>query len=321
MNKSCKNTRRNLVRDSKAKFSSQDFELTKTDQVAVESFLSHARTWSAQNQWAVGVSEVALGASILAWGIQSGAIEFGTHLVGSALSSLPGSAEIGAMMGVSMGATAAAFIGSIGIVGMGSAIAVPALMLIGAGATVFGAFGYTVGDLTEQFLQASYGDVLAGGSAALVGVALILDGCQRLMKDDKVIQATSNVRDGIVRLTRLNAKILASSVQDIQNIARAMTLPPENPVDAVGSVGTGLTMGAAGTAAGAAVAASTVTVLGSGTLGSAAVALGLVSAPLWPLLAGGSAGLAVGYGLWKAARHYSRKVIDADTALEPKLLR
>ena len=309
------------MRDSKAKFSSQDFELTKTDQVAVESFLSHARTWSAQNQWAVGVSEVALGASILAWGIQSGAIEFGTHLVGSALSSLPGSAEIGAMMGVSMGATAAAFIGSIGIVGMGSAIAVPALMLIGAGATVFGAFGYTVGDLTEQFLQASYGDVLAGGSAALVGVALILDGCQRLMKDDKVIQATSNVRDGIVRLTRLNAKILASSVQDIQNIARAMTLPPENPVDAVGSVGTGLTMGAAGTAAGAAVAASTVTVLGSGTLGSAAVALGLVSAPLWPLLAGGSAGLAVGYGLWKAARHYSRKVIDADTALEPKLLR
>lgn len=51
--------------------------------------------------------------------------------------------------------------------------------------------------------------------------------------------------------------------------------------------------------AGALIAPSLVTVMGSSTLGSAALAMGLVSAPVWPIVAGVGVGLAAGYGLWK----------------------
>jgi hypothetical protein len=49
----------------------------------------------------------------------------------------------------------------------------------------------------------------------------------------------------------------------------------------------------AGAFIGPAVAASTVTVMGSSALGGAALTLGLVSAPVWPVVAVGAAGAAV----------------------------
>lgn len=60
----------------------------------------------------------------------------------------------------------------------------------------------------------------------------------------------------------------------------------------------------AGTSLGGSVAAGSVTVLGSHALGGVALSLGLVSAPLWPVIAGGAAGLAVGYGAWKLCRAF-----------------
>jgi hypothetical protein len=106
---------------------------------------------------------------------------------------------------------------------------------------------------------------------------------------------------------QLAAEVIANSLDDLLAIAKAMAALPEDAVDAAGSAASGLGVGAVGTAAGAAIAASTVTVLGSTTLGSAALTLGLVSAPLWPVIVGGSAGLAIGYGAWKAAKHFMRK--------------
>jgi hypothetical protein len=66
-------------------------------------------------------------------------------------------------------------------------------------------------------------------------------------------------------------------------------------------VGAGATVaaGAGGAAAGAAYAAGTVTVLGSSTLGGIGVSLGLVSAPIWPVIAGGLGAAGLGYMGWK----------------------
>lgn len=288
-------------------FGTTSIALAIADQTSIESFRERAANWASSNQCAIGIAEVALGAALLAWGIQNGAIDVGSQIVGSVLSPFPGGGAIGAVAGGGIGATAAAFIGSIGIVGMGSALAVPAILLIGAGATVFSSFGYMVGDLAESFLQPSFADLLGSGSAALVGVALIVDGCRRLIKDKKILKLAADLTDGAIRLTQLAAEVIANSLDDLLAIAKAMAALPEDAVDAAGSAASGLGVGAVGTAAGAAIAASTVTVLGSTTLGSAAITLGLVSAPLWPVIVGGSAGLAIGYGAWKAAKHFMRK--------------
>lgn len=84
----------------------------------------------------------------------------------------------------------------------------------------------------------------------------------------------------------------------------AAKLAPDDAMDAAGGLATSATMAAAGAATASAAAASSVTVLGSSTLGSAAVALGLVSAPLWPAIAGAAAAGTVGYVLWKAVRKF-----------------
>lgn len=55
------------------------------------------------------------------------------------------------------------------------------------------------------------------------------------------------------------------------------------------------------------IAAGSVTVLGSHGLGAAALSLGLISAPVWPVIAGGAAGLAVGLAGWKVVKHYRNK--------------
>lgn len=69
-------------------------------------------------------------------------------------------------------------------------------------------------------------------------------------------------------------------------------------------VGAGATVaaGAGGAAAGAAYAASTVTVLGSSTLGGIGLSLGLVSAPVWPVIAGSVGAAGLGYVGWKVLR-------------------
>ena len=59
-----------------------------------------------------------------------------------------------------------------------------------------------------------------------------------------------------------------------------------------------------GTAIGSGIPIGSVTVLGSQGLGAVALSLGLVSAPVWPLIAGGAAGLALGVAVWKGIQHF-----------------
>jgi hypothetical protein len=65
------------------------------------------------------------------------------------------------------------------------------------------------------------------------------------------------------------------------------------------AVRSGVLTGAGAAAVGAVVAPTFATVMGSSTLGTAAVSLGLVAAPVWPIIAGAGVGLVAGYGLWR----------------------
>ena len=284
-----------------------DIPIPENDQNTIQRAIKHATEWASKHQWEVGVAEMALGAAVLSWAVQNGVVEMGRDLIATQLSGINTEAAVGSGVGAGIGGTAAAFVGSVGVAAMGTAFAVPALVLIGSGAAVFGAFGYVVGDQIHGFLQPTLSDVALAGSAALIGVALLVDGARRVIKDKRVLNMVSKVSEHVIHLVPFSGKVVARSLAELKAIAASMAAVPESAADAAGTVAMSATMAAAGTAAGAAAAAASVTVLGSSSLGALALSLGLVSAPLWPVIAGGAAGATLGYGLWKAARHFMLK--------------
>lgn len=94
--------------------------------------------------------------------------------------------------------------------------------------------------------------------------------------------------------------------QRAADISSEMLDKPVALGDVVGA-GAAVAAGAGGAAAGAAYAASTVTVLGSSTLGGVGLSLGLVPAPVWPVIAGGVGAAGLGLVGWKLLRSALRR--------------
>ncbi len=251
--------------------------------------------WATKNQWAVGAAEMALGASVIVWGIQSGNLQIGKDVQGTDIGA------IGATIGGGLGALATSVIGGVGVVAMGSGIGIPAAALIAGGAAIFGAMGYTMGDSYQRFMSPPGGFGFADAAILTIGIALIVDGARRAIKDERILKIASNIKNGVIYLAKITAKVVARSVAEL-------TKWSENPEIKGAFMGIGSTMSALGGAAiGGHLAAGSVTVLGSHALGGAALSLGLVSAPLWPVLAGGAAGLAIGVAGWKAVKKFRNK--------------
>lgn len=265
------------------------------DKQHFQTLLGYCKEWCERNQWAVGVGEMALGAAVITWGLQTGNIDMGSHVVGSQWS------DIGAGAGAGIGGIAASFIGSIGITAMGGAIGIPAAVLIGGGSAIFGAFGYSVGDMAQKFFQPPGGFGFTDASILAIGIALLVDGARRLITDEKVLALVSSLQDGVIKLAKLTAKVIAKTMAELKALIEKL-----NAEDAAIGATTGVTA-ATGAALGGSLAAGSVTVLGSHGLGAVALSLGLVSAPVWPIIAGGAAGLAVGVAGWKVVKNYRNK--------------
>lgn len=264
--------------------------LTQIDEAVRLSFLERCKAWASTHQAEVGVAEMAMGAALLAWGVSSGHVLMGDHVVASKLAGV--GAKIGAAGGAAFGATMAAtllqglFVGGVALVQ--GVVAVPAAVLIGGSALVLSAFGYTAGDVLGGFMGPNMAEMLGTASVLAVGLALFVDGARRFVKDKRVLATTARFADGVVHLVQRMGVIVARTQGELQHVAKEVL---ENPVTA-GATGVG--GAAAGAAIGASLAAGSVTVLGSHTLGAAALSLGLVSAPVWPVVAGAAAGLSVG---------------------------
>lgn len=268
--------------------------------------------WGGEHQAEIGVVEMALGAGILYWGVQSGAIHIGTDLVGSKLSEVVGSVAAG-VGGVASPWLTSIFVGGIpGVAGVTMLPAMPALVLAAGAAAVLGTFGYGATDLIAKFTDWATEPTLAqyatGASIVTVGIALMIDGARRLIKDERVLKSASNFKDGVISLSESSTEIVVKSWEDLQNIIAELAKSP------AASASTGA---AAGAAIGGTIAASSVTVLGSHTLGAAALSLGLVSAPVWPIIAGGAAGIALGVAAWKGVKYYKGKPKEPPTPLLP----
>lgn len=277
--------------------------LPDSDKPRLDHALRYIRDWCEQHKWQVGAGEMALGAGLIAYGVQSGAVEMGMQLIAGVLdddmtSNLLGGAT-GGVSGMALGV-----LGNIGIVAGGTAIGVPAMALALGGGLILGLAGYGVGGIVHQFLNPvpDIASTVAGTSLLSLGLILMADGARRIAGDKAVTSLVTRFTDGALELGVASYKSLLRTSGDLtQYLAtdtgaflREVATNPKWSVSTAAAV-------TAGAAAGSAVAASSVTVLGSQALGGLALSLGLVSAPIWPVIAGGGLALGAAYGAWKFA--------------------
>ena len=285
--------------------------MTDADKNIFSAALEYTKDWCGEHQWEVGVAEMALGSAAIAWGIQNGVIEMGHDLVVRATSNFNIGEMAGGAIGGVAGAIGGAILGGIGVAALGTAVGIPTIAIVGGGTLLFGSFGYTVGDLTGKFLNppVDLGEFLGGASVMAIGLALLIDGARRVVKDQRVIAMGTKLVDGIIYLGNQSAQIVAKTTKEFYRLADKMipdSLGIPGPVVTT-TAATATATVATGAAVGSSLAAGSVTVLGSQTVGAAALSLGLVSAPVWPGIAGGAAGLAVGYGAFRTVRHFTAR--------------
>lgn len=254
-----------------------------------------AERFTAKHALAVGVAEMAFGGAILAWGLKAGALDMGMHVLATALPTAGAAAGGAAGLGLSV-------VGSIGVAAMGTAFCVPGAVLVAGGTFLLAAAGYAIGDVIGDFLDPSLLTSLKGPALATLGVYLLVSGARRAMGSSQVVDLSARVNGLSLELSDYMGSIVARSAKELRQLAADMARLPSDPVDAAGSAGAAVVAGAAGAAIGGAAAAGAVTVAGSSTLGGVALALGLASAPLWPVIACTAAGAAVGYTVWKASK-------------------
>lgn len=280
--------------------------LSPADTSARLRLLERCKVWAAAHQAEIGIAEMALGAALLAWGVSNGQVLMGEHAVASRLSDLGASAggAVGGAAGAGFAVTLlkGLFVG--GMVGVQGVVAVPALVLVGGGALILGAFGYTAGDIAGRLIEPNLGELLGAASALSVGLAFLVDGARRFIKDERVLAVSARFVNGVIHLVQRTGELVATTLDELKLLAQEFA---KNPAAAAASGG-GAAL--AGGAVGASLAAGSVTVLGSHTLGAAAVSLGLVSAPVWPIVACGAAGLAAGAALFVAAKRLARRGHD-----------
>ena len=259
--------------------------------------LEHCKTWCSAHQAEVGLAEMALGASVIAMGVHTGQIHFGDELVATQLSD---GGMFGGGVGAGLAGIGTSLLGSIGVAGT-ITFGIPALVLAGGGMLIFGAAGYAVGDIASKLLAPEIGmsDLLAGGSMMIIGTALMIDGARRVVTDKRILALASKFKDGVLELSSLLTKVVARKADEFSDIM--LKLAKQDSVTGSFSLGAGFVGGAA---IGSAAAVGSVTLLGSHSLGAAAIALGLISAPVWPVIAGGALGLAAGVGAWQGVKRY-----------------
>jgi hypothetical protein len=284
-----------------------------SDKSAIQRAMDQCKAWGEKHQAEIGVVEMALGASIIAWAVANGEILIGRDIVGSSIDKIGGTFGMG--VGAAAGSTLAAtmlkgiFIGGVG--GIQGVTAVPALVIIGGATAIFGAFSYVGGSFAAPNIVPDISDLVKDASALAIGVGLLVDGACRLIGDQqRLASLTRYTADGVIHYSRTGTRIVARTGEELNQLALEVSASSVAKLAAVSGAGGGII---AGTIA----ASGMVTVLGSSTLGGIALPLGLVSAPIWPVIAGGAGGLALGVAAWKGVQQLRR---SGSKSRGPKLL-
>ena len=265
----------------------------------------YVNAWCAQHQWQTGVAQMALGAGIIAVGLKTGALQMGADVVIIAFGKETTTTLLAAGAGAALGTLPGFLLSNIGVAALGTAIGVPALALMGGGALILGLAGYGVSGLIQDFLHPvpNFIDLASSSALVLVGVALIVDGARRIKNDPDVRSRMAAFRNNVLALHRVATARVIDSMSSLCAYFESEVLPflgeATNPKAATATAALAALGGAAG---GNAFAVSSVTLLGSSSLGALGLSLGIVSAPIWPIVAGGGLALAAVYGLWQCGK-------------------
>jgi hypothetical protein len=262
----------------------------------------------------MGVAEMAAGAAMVAMGVKSGAIEIGANLLVTHTPLMNAGGLAGAIAGAAVGSWVGSTLGAIGVAAAGTAIGIPAAVVIGGAAVIFALAGYALGDVLHNYLTPDLDvmTLLGGGALLLAGTYLLVKGGRRLIREYNLLEPLKNtlldIRDGLLILPSITAKVIARTQEELAGFAAEWTMGSETPLEAGLITAGAAAMGAVGMAAGGSLALSSVAVMGSSTLGSVAVAIGLMTPPLWPALAMGALFTGLGYTAIKAGKYgLSRK--------------
>lgn len=176
-----------------------------------------------RNPCAVGGAEIITGAGLIALGIKLGAIDMGTQLVGLGAHQFNIESLVGASSGGLVG-SASTILGGVGIAAGGGAIGIPAGLLGVAGAAIGAFTGYSAGDVIHNLTAhvPSYLSFIGVGSLLVVGVALIIDGCRRILGSETIQKAWSSFKDGIIYLADVTAKVVCKTANEISDFLSAL---------------------------------------------------------------------------------------------------
>ena len=290
-------------------------ELSGKENNVFEDLRQRLSIWADAHKMEIGIAEMALGGAMITYGVNTGAIKMGVDLVASLTGKyryIPRAA--GAVSGVAGGSAAclaSMILGGVGVAAAGGAVAVPAAIICGGAAFVCGVTGYSLASEIVNFLHpVDAGTLIEGGSFLTIGLALVLDGAQRVLpsaikdKVSKFKQRTIHgITSGIITLVKCAGKVINYSKDELTglynkafNKLQEYLAKPVVRNSVKGAICVG--GGAGGAAAGAAFATSSVTILGSHALGSVALGLGLVSAPVWPVFVFAGTGVLAGFMAW-----------------------
>lgn len=266
-----------------------EITLSNQDSDQIKNLFESVKNWCKEHQVAVGIIEMAVGAGVIAYALQNGLIDEASHVISALRDPLfNNSSKIGAAVGGTIGAIGGSILGSIGVVALGGAIGIPALVVTGGASAIMALAGYSAGDLLHNFMNTiDYQAIALNGSLFLVGLGLLIDGARRCLKSSELGKAIySRLVDSTITLAKISCAVVASTTEQVVALAKK-ALKAHG-----GAVGGGITASVLTAALSSFYAP--VTFLGSKALGGVALATGVVSAPaVLPIaLAAGAAGYA-----------------------------
>ena len=197
--------------------------LSGEEKAGFQKVLKSVEIFCKKNPCVVGGAEILTGAGLIALAVKLGAIDMGTHLVGLGGNQFNVESLVGAGAGGITG-SAASIVGGVGIAAGGGAIGIPAALLGVAGTAIGVCTGYSVGDIAHNLLAhvPSYLSFIGVGSLLVVGLALIIDGCRRILGSETFQKAWSSFKDGVIYLADVVAKIVCKTANEISEFLSAL---------------------------------------------------------------------------------------------------
>lgn len=201
--------------------------------------LDYVKDYSRNNQWQIGIAEIALGASIVSYAVHSGQLKIDSEFQAIQAQAYQAGFQgtkfapeiIGGLAGMGMGGIAGLILGGVGIAAMGGAIGIPAILIAAGGSAIFGLAGYAVTDIAKNFLSpdaaAAFANsglspahfdgskLLMEGALITAGIWLVIDGAKRVLKDQKVKLVLESVKDNLVVICAGTERIAIMASQSV----------------------------------------------------------------------------------------------------------